>query len=316
MDLKEKELQKILYRDKSEAEAKQFYSKQLELLTDIVNYGTNLIVRAYDSSKNKMTDVIVLSVLLKQVVSMIDAIQVLVSKGAAPAAFLHTRVAYEASVYIDWILKSDSEEKANCYYVSNLRKSRYWANRFVNGTIEKQQLSIDIEDMKEYLNLHNEEITKIAKADLEEINRILNQETFAKFNKLLESKKNKKTGVETYWYQAFGFNSFRQIAKDVKRLTEYEFFYTSSSDFAHSASYRNHIRFKKGIVIFEPIRHLEECKTLLQFAIFLTIGTYRKIIQHYRQGEVPNFRKKYLTEWRKDSFNLLKVDYREPDKTK
>ena len=76
--MKEKELEKLLYREKSGIETSQIFSKQIEALIDMVNYGSNLIARAYDSSNKGLEDIIVIAVLLKQVVSMLDAIEVLV----------------------------------------------------------------------------------------------------------------------------------------------------------------------------------------------------------------------------------------------
>ena len=79
--MKEKEFKSIIDRERHEKDAKQYLSKNINFLTDLVNYGSNLIPRAYDSSNKRLEDIIVIAVLLKQVISMIDAIEVLISKG-------------------------------------------------------------------------------------------------------------------------------------------------------------------------------------------------------------------------------------------
>jgi hypothetical protein len=135
--MKEKEFKLILDREKHEADVRQHFSKHVELLIDLANYGSNLIPRAYDSSGKKLEDIVVIGILLKQVVSMIDAVEVLISKGAVGPAMLQARAAFEASLYIDWILKWEPEKKAKYYYVSNLRNQRLWVLRFKTGTQER-----------------------------------------------------------------------------------------------------------------------------------------------------------------------------------
>jgi hypothetical protein len=152
MKMKEKALESILYREKVKIETEQIFSKQIETLFYMVNYGTYLIARAYDSSKKNIEDVVVIVVLLKQFVSMIDAIEVLAYQGSVKPAFLQLRSAFEASLYIDWILKNESNKKAKYYYVSNLRNTRTWALRVLEGTREHYDFMQSMADLKNKLD--------------------------------------------------------------------------------------------------------------------------------------------------------------------
>ena len=141
----------ILNREEVKAVALQHFAKQTELLRDLANYGSNLIVRAFDSSPKKMAEVVVCGVLLKQVVAMVDAAEVLLSAGCGHASFLPARTAFEASIYIDWIFAGDSERRATRYVVANYRDERLWASRVIPGTAEEiaftkiaQFLGVDI----------------------------------------------------------------------------------------------------------------------------------------------------------------------------
>ena len=134
--MREKELKLIIDRGKNKEEARRIFSKKIEVIVDLVNYGSNLVVRAYDSSKRKLEDAIVIGVLLKQVISMVDAAEILASQGAPNPAYLQARSAFEASLYIDWILLNESEKKAAYYYVSNLRNIKLWTLRYLPGTQE------------------------------------------------------------------------------------------------------------------------------------------------------------------------------------
>ena len=58
--MKEKEFKLILDREKNENDVVQNFSKHIDFLIDLTNYGSNLIPRAYDSSKKKLEDIVVL----------------------------------------------------------------------------------------------------------------------------------------------------------------------------------------------------------------------------------------------------------------
>jgi hypothetical protein len=113
--------------------ASKIASEQLKpwtnLLRDLANYGSNLIPRAYSSSGKTLGDVVVIGILLRQVVAMIDAIEILLGRSAVHAATLQLSALFEASVYIEWMLAGDRETKAAYYYVHNLLRLRLWAMR-------------------------------------------------------------------------------------------------------------------------------------------------------------------------------------------
>jgi len=101
--MKEKEFTLLLDRKKHEADVRQHFAGHIDLLIDLANYGSNLIPRAYDSSGKKLEDIIVIGILLKQVVSMIDAVEVLISKGAVSPANLQARAAFEATLSMSMV---------------------------------------------------------------------------------------------------------------------------------------------------------------------------------------------------------------------
>lgn len=74
------------------------------LLRDLANYGRHLIPRAYSSGGKTLGDAVVVGILLRQLVAMIDAIEILLCRSAVHAASLQLRAMFEASVYIDWML--------------------------------------------------------------------------------------------------------------------------------------------------------------------------------------------------------------------
>lgn len=298
----------ILNREEVKAVALQLFAKQTELLRDLANYGSNLIVRAFDSSPKKMAEVVVCGVLLKQVVAMVDAAEVLLSAGCGHASFLPARTAFEASIYIDWIFAGDSERRATRYVVANYRDERLWASRVIPGTAEEiaftkiaQVLGVDI---------HAERPTLAGEASthLTEVDRILAQPYLAAIDQEFTAARGKRKR-DPEWYELDGLQSIRQVAEKVDRLPEYEFFYSKGSQVTHTGTYKDHVRFVDSQVRFKPIRHLADVNMLLNFIVTICVGTYKKTLEMYRPGETTAFAKKYLEDWRDPFMNVVPVTY-------
>jgi hypothetical protein len=309
-DMKEKPLLSLLDRDKVIVETKEIYGKQLDLLEDLVNYGTYLVARVYDSSKKNLEDGIVIGVLLKHIIMMVDAIHVLASKGVMLPANLQVRSIFEASLYMDWIIQDDSNNKAKYYYVANIRNRKTWALKIQNNTAEN---TLFINQLGEYSHIISpqsipEEIKTIAGEQILNIDKTLNSEKYKAINETFEQKKKKTTGVDPHWYELLGVKSIAYLAKELNRLPEYIFCYSLGSNIAHISSYLDQVKFGKGTVTLKPIRHLEAASNVLQTAITLSIRSYRVIIMRYRQAELQNFKKKYIDDWRKPSLNIPSVN--------
>ncbi len=309
--MQETEYKEILDRSKHAEDVQTHFKDALLLLRNLTNYGTNLIPRAYTSSDRGLAAAITIGVLLKQVVSMLDAVEILVSKGHIHAAHLEARAAYEASIYIDWILKENSEEKVRHYYVSNLRNERLWARRTIDGTEEKSKFSTVTEQLNIDITAKNPTLEQEVINYLAEVNRILSQDNFkpidSEFERLKNTNRNK---LEPNWYKPLQIHSVRHIARLVERLPEYDIFYAKGSQVTHSASYKDHIRFSGGTLNFKPIRYLENIDNLLNFTISLVLKTYKAILAFYRPAEMPNFNRKYLNEWRDAFLKIKSVKYK------
>src|SRR5262249_35332610 len=161
----------ILNRDEAENASAEHFAPQIELLRDLADYGSNLVVRAFHSSPRRMEDVVVCGVLLKQIVAMVDATERLFSAGAVHAAFLPARSAFEASIYLDFVLAANSARRGKLYYVGNLRTYRMWAERVVPGTLEH----VAFQRMKEEMGFNHPFTStvndEVVAADLAETNR-------------------------------------------------------------------------------------------------------------------------------------------------
>jgi hypothetical protein len=241
---------------------------------------------------------------------MIDAIEVLISKGAVGAAHLQARAAFEASLYIDWILQKESEKKAKYYYIANLRNQRLWALRLKTGTPEKQIFSEAFRDIQKYIKTDDmENLGKQAEEEIPKIDSLLSKAGWNEISNEFEKTKNKKTGAERHWYRLLGITSIRQLAKQVGRLGEYDLFYSRGSEVMHGTAYKDHIQFGKGTITFEPIRQLKDINIVLRFTTLTAIACYISILKHYRYGELTHFRRKYTQDWRQEFLNIPSISY-------
>jgi hypothetical protein len=300
----------LLNREEAIRHAIQVYGPQLDVLADMVNYGSNLVPRAYHSSAKGAAEAVVIGVLLKQIVAMLDAVEVLVRQGISYAGLLQARAAFEASLYVDWILSADAENRANHYLVANLRGERKWAKRAMPGTPEKKDFDARFQPLGSNLSVTSPDIETDAKNHLAEVDRLLGQPHFNRIDVAFEQhRRASRRKHEPTWHALLGKQSIRQIAEEVGRAPEYEIFYSRGSDVTHAGLYKDHIKFVRGGFRLKPIRHLSDSHGLLLSVMGLAIRTFRRVIHTYRSGEAPAFCKKYAEDWRHAFVSVQRVQY-------
>jgi hypothetical protein len=290
-----------------------FASEELKpwtnLLRDLANYGSHLIPRAYTSSDKTLGDAVLIGILLRQLVAMIDAIEILLCRSAVHAATLQLRAMFEVSVYIEWMLAGDREKKAAYYYVYNLLQLRVWAMRVQSGTPE----SSGFKDMMNKAGLPVDvTLGDEGKNQVKEIDRVLSQGRFVAIRGDFQDWK-KRNGRRPAWYSPLGVNDLRKMAIKVKREPLYVFLYGPGSEVMHASNYRQHIHIQSGRITFYSIRHPKEFSTKVRLTATIAIDIFMKILREYREGECARFSQKYIERWQQAFMNIpqVKVDERD-----
>ena len=305
----EPEFKPILDREKHKRDFDEHFSEVESLLKDITNYGSNLIIRCFASSDRDLKDSIIIGTFLKQVVAMIDAAEILISNAALYSSHLQLRAGFEASLFIDWILKDDTHKKARYFYVSNLRENKLWAMRTTGASPHQVQFDQIAQEINLQLEGNIDEIKTEAERQIAEIDRVLSGPSFCDINNHIQKYKDKnKLRYEPSWYTPLGV-SIRKIATDVGRLPQYEFIYSHTSTIMHSTKYSHHIQFGNGKLTFEPIRSLKEIKNAVTFIVGCTLWTYKTILTYYRPEEMQAFVRKYVDDWRNAFLSIKSVEY-------
>lgn len=304
----DEEFKYILDRDKNKKDFDENFKDLQNLLINITNYGSKLIPRCFKYSNRKIEDIILLGVLLRQIVAMLDSCELLISNASLYTSHLPMRALFEASVYIDFILRDETHKKSKYYYVSDLRHKLVWALRAAGKSADQVEIEKTMNEINENFTFSNHKFKEEGERQINEIRRILSLDIYKSINNEFDLYK-KKISYEPAWYRPLKFSSFRKIAIEVGRLAQYELFYSKTSDIIHTSNYSDHIKITDEKVIFERIRQLEGIKTLSTIVITIGLNVYRKIIGHYRPQELENFSKKYIEEWRDIFRNIKDVNY-------
>lgn len=285
---------------------RKHYSETLDLLKEVTNYGARLIVRCFSLSKRRLPDIVVVANLLKQAITFLDSIEILVSHGAVTSSALPLRSLFEVRLYTKWILKEDTEYRSKIYYVWHLRKTIAVNNWAIEGTNEKARL-------KELLRKNQREsvVEKASSYEKEaikhnlRINDLLKSEHYREINDLYENTDKRKKE----WYSINKRpSSLREIAKKLDLEDEYAITYSKFSRIAHGTALHEHIKFVDDKIILENVRGIKEASVVLNGALTNAMDLYRTIITHYIPNELENYNRKYRIEWRERFKNIPEVN--------
>jgi len=307
-------LKTILDREKAIADVTEHFGDQLEMMRDVVNYGTQLVPRCYESSDERLVDIVLLVALCKHAVAMLDAVEIHVSSGALLASHTSARALYEATLYCTWIMHEESDFRAKCYYVWNLRQRKMWTKRMIPDTPEYSSF----QQCRDYFfpsaneskphKKGGEPKFEEASAALASIEELLASPTYNSINATFEQLRGRQAH-DPRWYEPSGVKSIRAMADKLELLPEYTIFYELLCDVVHARCFSRHVKFQDSAVVFEPIRDLEKIDFILNVTISLAFRHYKEMLQRYRPQELENFRRKYKDEWRKPFRSVKSVKY-------
>jgi len=185
-------------------ESMQQLRDPISLLKELADYGSALIPRAFDSSPRDHQATILVGVFLQQVVAHLDGATVLLSKGCGLTATLQLRSLLENSMYLHWILESDTANKIDHIFVANVRRRRHGQAIGVPGSAEATRYAAAAARLK----MTPEQAQGVA----DEVNRLgqlLADPKYAAINAKFEPHYNRRYFDEP-WYKHCGEPSIRQ----------------------------------------------------------------------------------------------------------
>lgn len=268
------------------------FSDAIELLLELVDYGTKLIPRAYDSSDHGLKAICLVFVQLRQFISHLDGITTLLRDGDCATANLQLRSLLETAHLMEWILSTDTDEKIKHLYVANLRRRRHWDRIIIPGTTEATNHAA----VASLLKLEPQQIQGI-KDEVTRIDSLLGQPEFSAINAKFEVFYSKH-GFDKPWYDIYGVSSIRKVSEEINKLGEYKYIYSSLSGVTHGSDMWRSVFFDKDHVKVSPIREPQHIPQVARLASTWVLRVYLMILKQFRAGEEENFARKYNTDWR------------------
>jgi hypothetical protein len=244
--------------------------------------------------------------LFKQVVFMLDSIVEQLKAGCVFPTQLQLRAAFEAHIYLDWILKRKTEWRPRAYMVAEMRQELRWAKRSKKGTPEYESFR------KDYAGVFRvtggpipDEDQDMVQGEIDRLESRLNDPARRGLNRRFERLK-KKIGHDPNWYAVLfprkgksSRPSLRTLAKDVDRLDEYGLVYEYGSRVTHAAVSRAHIRRgPDGKTLLIPLREPIGFTLAAHQMVSIVLALYADVLQEYRPGEAMWFVERYKERWR------------------
>jgi hypothetical protein len=292
----------ILDRDQG-VEMSENFNDVIELLYELVDYGTNLIPRTFYDSPRDLKAICLLFDQAAQFVMHLDGITQLITSGAARSSNLQLRSLIETAHRIEWILATNSEAKVQYLYVANLRHRRHAQSIALPGTPEADRHNAMGAPA---LKLTAEQSRELA-TEVERIDEILSRPPFALINTKFERHYAKK-GFDQPWYKVYGVPSIRAMATELKHETEYRYFYSVLSRLTHGSDLWKSVSFGRGKVQVSPIREPQHIPQIAQLSAIMALRVYRLLLKEYRAGEEENLARKYMQEWRERFWKRYQID--------
>lgn len=297
----------ILDREASTAEAQEHLGPALDLVREVVDYGSNLLVRCMGGTRGEILDVVAIGVFGKQAVAALDAVEQLSRSGSGLGARVVLRALFEASLYCEWVLAGPDDGRARAYYVANLRRELSWSKKALPGTPEHEQFRHAMGD------LYRDPLHDVpggqdhVAARIREVEDHLKGEEFSDINSAFDALRRGRPR-DPSWNRVAGAQTLRDVAIAVGRLADYTIFYDIYSGDTHSGSYKRHLEIREGRAVLHPIRNLRHIDEVLQNSLSFAFRTYRALLQRYRPGEIPAYNRLYADECRDRYMGIPRIN--------
>jgi hypothetical protein len=289
----------MLDRQHARAEVERAYGQHLNLLKEIIDYGTHLLLRLWKSSDGATADAVIIGALLRNVLRGLDTAHICIEHGQQDGAQIAIRSALEASWGTSWVIQENTQRRAGQYFVSYLRQQRLWALRVTPDTAEHAAFVRGIETEFDPLRMKGSEKYEPTRLTPETVAVLLDLDEFRDINLTFERSKAARRGAEPMWYQPGGPRSIAEMAAAVGKTAQYRVFYHGFSASAHGSALREALDFSRpGKIIFEPIRGFDRIGQCVSLVASIALDTYRQLLRFYRPEEVQQFSKRYVERWR------------------
>ena len=242
--------------------------------------------------------------LIRELASLVDGVSILVEKGAVEHGWRLARSALEASFFLAYILKDDTERRALAYQVAHFYRRKELSERLDPTTDEGKAFRDDLKgDILEGVFRFSASQLAEIRNHRKELSDPAYSEVQAAWLAAAKGRgKAKRRGLPN-WYSLFdGPPSLRALAKKLGLLSLY-LQYEQWSGLIHVGSAFDNIASRKGDdkeVSIKPIRHPEHVSSLTSFVGTLHIVAIRSALDFVLPDEALHntfFSQLKIAEW-------------------
>lgn len=207
------------------------YWTQVETIQKLKVFGADLFVKSFSTEKI-IDPTLGAHMLLRQFLSELDAIRILLEQGATEQCNIHLRTMFELALQIEYITENSNKERGLHYNLMfKLRQFGYYGS-LVAGSEKRRKLANDISKDKFNYLFSLPQWGQHLKGEMEDLEAFLSSEPLKKhyeYYSKLEQRRRPK-----YWYSFYnGPKNLDQLAHYLGYPSIYNIIYRDLSGLAH-----------------------------------------------------------------------------------
>jgi hypothetical protein len=289
-----KPLETVIYRELQIARARKFLDVATPMFQELVNYGSNALIRCATSSKRGENEDLAVFNLYRHVLEMTDAFEVMISNSCVIPTIPIMRSMFEALLGLEYILESKSTyvQRSLSWLASYIQKRITFYETMLNESPRGKEFLASVRKDKWIKDLPELPQNKIQEA-IERMKSILQREQFNDIRIELA-----RFDRPPNWYHLFGGPArIQQLAYKLNRHMHYDFLYRHWSNFAHAQDFSRFLGVDStGEGGIRGIRDVGQIQDFARFVASFIVEATRILLLEFRPSE--EFSKYYETEVR------------------
>jgi hypothetical protein len=278
-----KPLETVIYRELQIARAEKFLRVATPLFQELVNYGSNVLIRCASSSIHGENEDLAALDLYRNILEMTDAFEVMIAACCATPTVPIIRSSFEALLSLEYILESKT---------TYVQRSLSWLLVYVHKRIALYEMVlVDSSRGKEFQASIKKDkwIQDLPTLPQDQVHKAIdNLQKLVRRDQFSDIEKEYRTFEKPpHWYRLFGGPaSIQQLAYKLNRHSQYDYLYRNWSTIAHAHDFSKFIAVDSaGESGIRGIRDVGPLQEVSMFAAEIILEATRRMLLEFRPGE-------------------------------
>ena len=278
-----KPLETVLYRELQLVRAGKFLGVATALFRELVNYGSNALIRCATSSRRGENEDLAALNLYRHILEMTDAFEVMIAGCCAAPTVPILRSTFEAVLGLEYILQSESsyvQRSLSWLAVYAHRRIGFYEMMLVDSPRGKEfQAAIRKDKWIRHLPVLPQDQVQ---ARIDNLRKLLSRDQFSEIEK-----EYMRFDRSPHWYQLFGGPAtIQQLAYQLNRHAHYDFLYRQWSAVAHAHDFSEFLTVSStGESGIRGLRDADPLQEVSRFAAGFMLEATRRMLLEFRPGE-------------------------------